>query len=608
MVGLCGAIGDIHGFDSLVDDLSWNGDEVDHVEKDGDVAIGVVVHPSRANFGYAETETGDSIWLWGSVWGFDGPEGYERFPETGADQCATYYERHGMAFVEGLNGNFVGVVRDNDTGKLTLFTDRLGTRPIHYTETDDGIVFSTNIQSLPLHPGVETDFDESYLAEYFALYRPFGIKTALTGVTKTQPGSVTTLDPEGGIESERYWRPVYTPHDRPRDYFARQLARTIRDVVADRTDQTDEYGLLLSGGSDSRLVLAALTSLDRHVETFHLSEWHNREARTAAQVAAAVDVPFTLLVRDQDYQARALAARPRMSNFVGYFNQSHAHGFAEILSSHVDMLLTGHYGDMLFKGNHLRKPTVDLGPIGSFDLPIEQSIDTLDSFVDHRANVETPAYLRHPRSLQDVYRENVRREGKEVIDHGVSYPSLREATLASRCPLTNGTSQFFYYGTAQMMPSGTPFLDNRLLDLFLTIPIRHLLRGDLINEATRRLAPPLAEYAHGRGIVPIRYPFLVQRVGELATEFAQDRFADDLEEPHWEHGPWPDHHELIREHEFVRETLDKHEDTIRSLPFLSWSGTNECYEAHLAGEDRLGPLYTLSTFLEMPVVSRIQET
>jgi asparagine synthase (glutamine-hydrolysing) len=131
-----------------------------------------------------------------------------------------------------------------------------------------------------------------------------------------------------------------------------------------------------------------------------------------------------------------------------------------------------------------------------------------------------------------MYRDEVRSEGEEVVDHGVSYPSLREATLASRCPLTNGTSQFFYHGTSQMMPSGTPFLDNRLFDLFLTIPVRHLLRGDLVNRAIRRLAPSLADYPHGSGVVPVRYPFTAQRVGELATEFVQKHLLSDPEKPH----------------------------------------------------------------------------
>ena len=50
---------------------------------------------------------------------------------------------------------------------------------------------------------------------------------------------------------------------------------------------------------------------------------------------------------------------------------------------------------------------------------------------------------------------------------------------------------------------------------------------------------------------------------------------------------------------------EDHEERIRELPFLSWEGVNECYDAHLAGENRMGPLYALVTFLEMPLVDRV---
>jgi asparagine synthase (glutamine-hydrolysing) len=243
------------------------------------------------------------------------PEGYESVTESGAQHCATYYDRHGMDFAAGLNGNFVGAVRHR--GSVSLFTDRLGTRPLYYARTDGGVVFSTSIQSLPLHPGVETEFDVPHLAEYLALKRSFGTRTPLTGVEMTRLGSVATLDPEGGMAEERYWRPVRTPLDRSRGYFVDRLTETFRTVVADRTERAADYGLLLSGGSDSRLALAALDALDVSVHAFHLAEWRNREARTARRVAEAAGVPFTLLRRDDDPDRAHTRRRRRKRDRVG---------------------------------------------------------------------------------------------------------------------------------------------------------------------------------------------------------------------------------------------------------------------------------------------------
>ncbi|WP_312911151.1 asparagine synthase-related protein [Natronosalvus caseinilyticus] len=424
-----------------------------------------------------------------------------------------------------------------------------------------------------------------------------------------QPGSLTTVSTDDGDDDRtvnRYWRPVHRPSDRSHSYYADRLAALIERAAAERTDETTEYGLLLSGGSDSRLTLAALESVGCSANTYHINDWVNDEAEVAKRAAQAVDAEFTFLQRDEGYQARSLASTPSVSTFGGYFNQSHAVGFEERLRSDVDVLFTGHYGDMLFKGNHLPKPPVDLGPLGSFELPMESACETVEEFVEHRTD-EAPAYLDDAldRSIHDLYRSNVTQRGDRIVDHGVEFESLREAVLCSRCPLTNGTSHFFYYGTEQLLPSGTLFLDNRLIDLFLEIPIESLVRGNLINRAIDRLSPELAAIPHGETGVALKHPFEVHWLGSLATSFKRNQLPSSTPSARSTHGPWPNHAELIRSHPFVRETIDEHEPLIRALPFLSWEKVNECYEAHLLGENNVSALYTLITFLEMPVTKRV---
>jgi asparagine synthase (glutamine-hydrolysing) len=615
MTGLCGAVrATASHLDVLVDDISYNGDERSRPFSETHVEFASVRHPRDGHERPTETE-GDGVVarVWGSIWGDQTGAGYTRVTADAATYCAERYREIGLDFLDGLNGNFAGALYDADAGTVSLFTDRMGTRPIYYyrdetapaDESGDGpLVFSTSIQSLPLHPDVSTDFDEDYLAEYFALKRPFGLKTPLKAVEKLHPGSVMTVDvDDGSTTTDRYWTPHYDPIDLPREQFVKQLAETMNTVVADRTRADATYGLLLSGGSDSRLVLAALDSLDRPVRTYHLNEWENREARIAERAADAVGAEHTFLERDELYQMRSLDTAPRLSNFVGYFNQHHAGGFAETLREECDVLFTGHYGDMLFKGNHLRTPTVDLGGLGSFGVPIERPVRGLDDFVNERV-ASAPEYLTTSTDIESIYYDNVVQQGRTVVDHGVEYPSIREATVCSRYPLTNGTSQFFYYATAQMLPSGTPFLDNRLVDLFLQIPEKHLLRGDLINRATERLSPELADIPHGRGLVPIDSPFAVQWASELVRDFTK-RHRPRAESVHRSDGPWSDHNELVRDHPFVRQVIEDNEKRIKSLPFLSWEGVQECYRSHERGADRMKALYTLVTFLQMPLLDRL---
>ncbi|SEO39415.1 asparagine synthase (glutamine-hydrolysing) [Halogranum amylolyticum] len=617
MTGICGVVGGVSSLDELAEDLAYNGDErIDSFVTEG-AGVAAVQHPHVTR--ETSRTSGDDVVvrLWGSIWGDDTDEGYSVVDEDPETYCARRYREVGLEFLEGLNGNFAGALYDAEAGTLSLFTDRMGTRPINYYRGDSAesdaadaasvgtpLVFSTSIQSLPLHPDVSTDFDEDYLTEYFAFRRSFGLKTPLKGVEQLHPASVMTVDVnDGSTTTERYWTPHHDPVDVSRERLAERLAETMKAVVADRTREDATYGLLLSGGSDSRLVLAAFDALDHPVRTYHLNEWRNREARIAERAADVVGADHRLLVRDESYQARSLDTAPRFANFVGYFNQHHAGGFAETFRDECDFLFTGHFGDTVFKGDHVRTPTVDLGRFGSFDLPIDRPTRSLDDLVDERVS-PAPEYLTTSTDVESIYYDNVVRRGRTVVDHGVEYPSMREATICCAHQLPNDGSQFFYHATAQMLPSGTPFLDNRLVDLFLKIPPKQLLRGDLINRATELLSPELADLPHGRGLVPISYPFAVQWASELARDFG--KLFRPAESTYRSDGPWTDHHNLIRNHPFVREVVDANEERIESLPFLSWDGVQRCLRAHEAGENRMKELYTLVTFLQMPLLDRLK--
>ncbi|WP_440988938.1 asparagine synthase-related protein [Haloarchaeobius baliensis] len=600
MPGISGVVGaGTQAVDALVDDLRWTGDERVQATRDDDLAVVVANHPSVA--GPQPASAGDvDVWLWGDIAGYEGDAGDSRCRDRPAAFLASLYDRVGRSALADVNGLFAAVVRVGD--RVELLTDRLGTCPFYYVRIDGGVVFSTHIQALDRHPAVTTGFDPGFVSEYLACKRPYGVRTPLTGVSQTQPSAVSVVDPDGDgtLPYGRYWRPVHRPLDRPKSYFVRELADRFERAVADRTSDRGRTGLLLSGGSDSRLVLAALDSLDRDATLFHLNEWENTEYRVARESAAVADQSFVFCRRDADYQARALERTPAMMNFVGYFNQAHAAGFADAIRSRVDHLLTGHYGDVLFKGHHLPSTNVSLGPVGNVEVPVG-SIDTVEEFVDHRA-ADAPPFLDGPEP-RDVLAANTHDRG-EVIDHGVEYQSLREALLAGRCPLTNATSQFFYFGTTQTIPTTTPFLDARLLDLFLQIPTSLLRRGGLINAAVERLSPDLAAIPHGTTGQSLSRSYPAQYAGRYLTAIKRRR-ADDPPVAHGTYGPWPDHGELVREHGFVHDCFERNRDLFEALPFLDWGGAQELLRRQEAGENQFGALYSLASFLEMPVTRRL---
>ena len=353
MVGICGTIADEYSNVGFSDEsLQWWSDEVGQRYDDNRFSVCV----SRHTFydGEQPAETSDvRIWVWGSIVGCDGPKGYrsrsETHPEcTDAEYCAQLYEQYGIDFVEYLNSEFIVLIYDMTANTATLCTDRLGTRPIFYTRTsDDAFVFSSHLQQLARHPDIETNFDQQYLHEYFSFERALGTRTPLSGVGKLPPASQTHIDlSTGEYETEVYWRPEYRPLDRPYSDFVREFADRFERAVSDRTQEDAEYGVLMSGGIDSRIISAAL---DPGATGYHMNEWENQEAEITREVTEMAGHDFEFLRRDRDYQERALDRNPPHMDFISSFDQGQATNFRDELSGDVDVLMSGLYSDVLYQ-------------------------------------------------------------------------------------------------------------------------------------------------------------------------------------------------------------------------------------------------------------------
>jgi asparagine synthase (glutamine-hydrolysing) len=550
-------------------------------------------------------------WLLGDVYGYDAsalgrPGGYETRPADvdPAQYCASLYERDGRRFIRGLNGSFTLLVYDRDRHEFALCTDRFGTVPIYWAQPEAGtLVFSTNVQLLPSHPSVETTYGPGYLHEYLAFRRTFGVKTPLEGIEKLEPGTVTTISlADGELTTEQYWRPQHRPREESFEWFVDEFATRFQTIVDEWTRDDREYGVLLSGGSDSRLVLAALDD----AVGFHMNDWMNREARTAERVALEADAEFELLERGAQYRIDALERNRWASSFNGWFTQPYTSGFEPQITERVDGLLSGLYADSLFGGFTIPSPTVSLGPLGSVTVPIEQPIESLDDYIDLLLE-EAHDNLEMPTDLRSVLEANIYRDGDHIVHHGVTYDSLDELVYYGNCyPLSNDDDLRFHTDLHHMLPSRSPFLDNRLLDLSLSMPVRYRLRRDLVGQALARLDPDLAAIPHASTGVSLSQPFPVEYAGKHALEFWHKHVTSQTPpKPYLTHGPWLDDAELLRSFDFPSATLDRHATLADALPGLDADSIRGLYREHRRGANRVGELYTLLTVLTMPVTEHV---
>lgn len=604
MVGFSGVIGEHEdiGVETVPPTVD---DERTAIHREQGIAVRSAFHEGTAVDQPVATDDEKLVWVWGEVFSITDARGGRKQvdPFETARVCANQYDEHGMEFTDRLDGEFIGFLYDPNDGTATFFVDRCGARPLYYTVGDESFAFSTTIQTVPEISGFTPAFAEPYLAEYLYSRRVHGTKTPIEGVEQIAPGSILTYDLDSHeVDERQYWEPQYRPVDRPLSYFVRELAERLDKAVADRMPETDnDYGLLLSGGSDSRTVLAAGGS---SLDSYHMGDGWNREARAAKRATDAAESRFELLERGPDYHATVLERAAPIMEFLGPFHSGHMLGHAETLSE-TDALLTGLYCDVLFGSWSIPQLELSL-PFGvKLWPPVPRVPATPAEYVAHQGAdemIRRPPFL-HTAPFEEILTANIEQRGGRVRDHGIEYDSVETLALSQYYyPITNGIG-FDLYAALQVTPTRNPFLDRRLIDLHLSMPLKYRLRHEPIHRAMKILDPSLAAIPNASSGVPVTYPKTAHVVGNrLTNQTAKLRQSKSYRTE----GPLQDKNEVIRQTDFIEYVLDRNEERGRELSCIDWEAVKETYTDHCAGKTNAGEeLYRLVTVLETPLASRI---
>jgi asparagine synthase (glutamine-hydrolysing) len=189
--------------------------------------------------------------------------GYRFFSHTDTEVLIKAFHRWGPACVERFLGMFAFGIVDRDSGVLTLGRDRLGIKPLYYTEGAGRLRFASSLPALLEGGGVDTDIDPVALHHYMTFHSVVPApRTILAGVRKLPPATVRTIQPDGASADHVYWRPEHVR----RPEFAGMSAADWRDATLEalrlavrrRMVADVPVGVLLSGGLDSSLVVALL--------------------------------------------------------------------------------------------------------------------------------------------------------------------------------------------------------------------------------------------------------------------------------------------------------------------------------------------------------------
>src|SRR5262245_14328801 len=176
------------------------------------------------------------------------------------------YEKQGEDFLTKLNGWFTGVLLDLNRRKTVLFNDRYGMQRLYYHESEDALFFSSEAKALLRVIPSSREINLEALGEYAAFDCVLDSKSLFRGISVLPSGSRWSFDQAGRCNKGQYFKPRTLESDAPirgGDDSVERLKRVFTNILPRYFQSSEPLALSLTGGLDTRLILAAWPDAER---------------------------------------------------------------------------------------------------------------------------------------------------------------------------------------------------------------------------------------------------------------------------------------------------------------------------------------------------------
>jgi asparagine synthase (glutamine-hydrolysing) len=170
------------------------------------------------------------------------------------------YEDLGPGCLAKLNGQFAIAIWNCRERKLFLARDRVGVRPVFYTETVQGtLLFASEIKAILSDPRVKAELDPAVIDQVFRFWSPLTPNTAFKHIHELPPGHYLVADRQQ-VEINEYWTNSFPATNGASVLTIEDTIAQFRDLLVDacriRLRADVPVGAYLSGGIDSSSIAA----------------------------------------------------------------------------------------------------------------------------------------------------------------------------------------------------------------------------------------------------------------------------------------------------------------------------------------------------------------
>jgi len=430
------------------------------------------------------------------------------------------YQEWGANCLDRFNGIFAFAIWDEATQSLFMARDRLGVKPLFYTQKNSSFLFASELKALLAHPNILPELDEEGLTEIFimgpARTPGHGI---YRGINELKPGHYLVYN-RRGIKVQRYWHPLSKVHEDDLEGTATKVYDLLKDTVRRQLVSDVPVCTLLSGGLDSSALTAFAAEFYREngadrLHTFSVDYRDNEryfqagtfqpdaDARWVDRVAGFLGTEHHKVVIDTPQLVEALTMAVKARDLPGMADvDSSLLLFCREIKKEATVALSGEAADEIFGGYPwFHNPEI----LNRETFPWVRSLS-------ERLELLSPQLreiLRPEEYLQSRYRETI-----------AAVPSL-----PGENPLEKRRREMFYLNMIWFMTTlldrkdrmsmacglevRVPFCDHRLVEYVWNIPweiktchnrekgiLRHALQNTLPGDVLYRKKSPYPKTHH----------------------------------------------------------------------------------------------------------------
>ena len=451
------------------------------------------------------------------------------------------YLEWGPSCVDRLNGIFAFGIWDSQNQELFLARDRLGVKPLFYSEQTGSLIFASELKTILQHPDISPKIGIEGLSEIFLIGPARTPGTGVyEGIKELKPGHILFYS-LNGLRINRYWAlPIYE-HEDDRERTVAKVRDLFLDTVQRQLVSDVPIGTLLSGGLDSSAITAvAAKTLEQEGKdpllTFSVDYTDNDKFFKPNDFQPSADGPFIKRMSEA-FKTRHTYCSFEISDLIQALSSatlardlpgmadvdSSLYLFSKDIKKQITVGLSGECADEVFGGYPWfhRQESLD-AKMFPWALRVENRLQVLSEDLINLLQPNIYLRERYEEALKEMNdlpafsstpfktQPNTKKSQQEARIREISYLTLTRfmPTLLDR-------------KDRMTMASGlevrVPFCDHRLVEYAWNIPweikaldgqakgvLRHALRGILPEDVLWRRKSPYPKTHHPAYLMTVR--------------------------------------------------------------------------------------------------------